>query len=166
MGAIVARHAVPGDDVEAILRALWDPDPELRDEAYADGLVATIWHQGTVYEATAFAVPFLAAFATDPALPSRGNVLSALVLIARSASQGNAEDPIITNKALEALRASRHFLEQLASGEPAVAAETGRTLLRVVDGDEGALEDAEDLLDGLNGWANAEEEEAAADEEE
>lgn len=41
-------------DVPAMLRALAEGDPDALSELFGN-----IWHQGTVYEATAFAVPFL-----------------------------------------------------------------------------------------------------------
>ncbi len=49
------RHAY-GDasDVPGILRAVADGDQDAVDELFGN-----IWHQGTVYEATAYAVPFL-----------------------------------------------------------------------------------------------------------
>lgn len=53
------HHAFgPAEDVPRLLHALISPDKRQRDEAlYA--LHGNIWHQGTIYEATSFAVPFL-----------------------------------------------------------------------------------------------------------
>jgi hypothetical protein len=45
-------------DVPGLLRDLTDADPEVHKRALS-ALHGNIWHQGTVYEATAFAVPFL-----------------------------------------------------------------------------------------------------------
>jgi hypothetical protein len=154
MAPLVASQPVPGDDVAAILRSLWDPDPELREEGYLGGVISTLWHQGTIYEATAFAIPFLAAFAADSSLPSRGRVLTALVLIARSAVWGRAEP--VAASTLEALRASRQFLEQLAADSHDLAAEAGRVLLGVADGDEEALEGAAELAEELEAWGDEE----------
>jgi hypothetical protein len=58
------RHAYgPADDVPGILRAIVDGDEETAKEA-ASELYGNIWHQGTVYQATAPAVPFLARLAS------------------------------------------------------------------------------------------------------
>ncbi|MHB1561679.1 MAG: HEAT repeat domain-containing protein, partial [Isosphaeraceae bacterium] len=48
----------PADDVPGLIRALASGDEDARDHAF-QGLFSTIWHQGTVYEATVHAVPFL-----------------------------------------------------------------------------------------------------------
>lgn len=67
-------------DIEATLRALadvyWD---DALDEAYSN-----ITHQGTVYEATAYAVPFIAALAAGPEITPRLR-LSLLALLAEIA---------------------------------------------------------------------------------
>jgi hypothetical protein len=53
------QHAYgPADDVPVLLRALSSDNPEHREFAEFQ-LCQTIWHQGTVYEATAKVVPFL-----------------------------------------------------------------------------------------------------------
>ena len=53
------QHAYgQASDVPALLRALVSSEKETRDEALYE-LYGNIWHQGTVYQATAFAVPFL-----------------------------------------------------------------------------------------------------------
>jgi hypothetical protein len=56
------RHAYgEASDVPDLLRALADGD----EEAWSD-LYANLWHQGTVYQATAYAVPFLREILTLP----------------------------------------------------------------------------------------------------
>jgi len=58
------RHAYgSADDIPGILRAIADGDDETAKEA-ASELFGNIWHQGTVYQATAPAVPFLARLAS------------------------------------------------------------------------------------------------------
>ena len=58
------RHAYgPAGDVPGILRAILDGDQKTAKEA-ASELFGNIWHQGTVYQATAPAVPFLARLAS------------------------------------------------------------------------------------------------------
>lgn len=71
------------DDVPDLLRALASDDDQERDSALFD-LFGNIWHQGTVYEATAYAVPFLVEIALGKAVPGRANVLGLLGAIAES----------------------------------------------------------------------------------
>ncbi|MFK0256500.1 hypothetical protein [Streptomyces sp. NPDC090445] len=52
------------DDVPDLLRAAGSADPQVRDEALEE-LVSSLCHQGSVYSATAAAVPFLARLALD-----------------------------------------------------------------------------------------------------
>ncbi|MBW5484785.1 hypothetical protein GPJ59_23610, partial [Streptomyces bambusae] len=59
------RHAYgPADDVPGLLRAAGSADAGVRDEAL-DELASSLCHQGSVYSATAAAVPFLARLALD-----------------------------------------------------------------------------------------------------
>jgi hypothetical protein len=57
------------DDVSALLRALLAQDPAEVDEA-ADALWSSICHQGSVYSATPYAVPFLARMAAAGLRPA------------------------------------------------------------------------------------------------
>ncbi|MFF4322538.1 hypothetical protein [Streptomyces sp. NPDC001568] len=52
------------DDVPALLRAAGSTDARVREEA-TDELFSSLCHQGTVYSATAAAVPFVARLVTD-----------------------------------------------------------------------------------------------------
>jgi hypothetical protein len=45
-------------DIPQLLRDLTQQDAELREAAW-NSLYSNLWHQGSLYEATAFAVPFL-----------------------------------------------------------------------------------------------------------
>jgi hypothetical protein len=80
------EHAYgPAGDVPEQLRALTSADAEAREEAlYA--LYGNIWHQGTVYAATAPAVPFLVEIALSPAVEGRKEVLDLLYAIAHGSS--------------------------------------------------------------------------------
>lgn len=49
-------------------------------------LFGSIWHQGTVYEATSYAVPFLLELAADPQTPDRIGILDLLGAIAHGES--------------------------------------------------------------------------------
>ncbi len=80
------KHAYgPAADVPDLLDALLSAD---RDEAiYA--LYGTIFHQGSRYEATAYAVPFLAAMAVDDTVPGRGEILQMLATLAIGYDEGH-----------------------------------------------------------------------------
>ncbi|MEW4567779.1 HEAT repeat domain-containing protein [Tautonia sp. JC769] len=68
-------------DVPDLLRALLSPDSGTRDEAIHT-LFGNIWHQGTVYPATAAAVPFLYEMMADADLPDPDGVAFLLSSIA------------------------------------------------------------------------------------
>lgn len=75
------------EDVPDLLRALKTAPPELQgEESPLWHLYGNIWHQGTVYEATAFAVPFLIEIASDPQTLDRKGVLGLLADIAKGES--------------------------------------------------------------------------------
>jgi hypothetical protein len=75
------------DDVPELLRALRTASQdEQGDGTPLYELYGNIWHQGTVYEATAYAVPFLIELATDPQTPDREGILNLLADIAKSSS--------------------------------------------------------------------------------
>jgi len=61
-------------DVPDLLRALADPDRQVRKDAYWE-LYGNIFHQGTRYPATAPAVPFLLELLADPSTPDRHEIL-------------------------------------------------------------------------------------------
>jgi hypothetical protein len=58
-------------DVPALIRSLASSDDVERRDAH-DELHTNIWHQGTVYEATIHALPFLVELLRDPSTPDRG----------------------------------------------------------------------------------------------
>jgi hypothetical protein len=72
------------EDVPDLLRALRTCRPDLRgEESPLWHLYGNIWHQGTVYEATSYAVPFLIEIAADRHTLDRSGVLGLLAEIAR-----------------------------------------------------------------------------------
>ncbi len=71
----------PADDVPALIRALASGDADARDHAF-QGLFSTIWHQGTVYEATAHAVPFLLELLAAPGVAEKEAIFHLLGSIA------------------------------------------------------------------------------------
>lgn len=56
-------------------------------------LFGNIWHQGTVYEATAYAVPFLIELVSNPRTPNRTGILSLLAEIAQGSSYCDSHKP-------------------------------------------------------------------------
>jgi hypothetical protein len=76
------RHAYgPADDVSGQLRSLLSSDPEEREKAVCE-LFSNIWHQGTIYEATIFAVPFLIELLASPGTPDKQSIACLLASIA------------------------------------------------------------------------------------
>ena len=65
------------DDAPALLYAVTHGTDEVRTDAWWE-VWGTIYHQGTVYEATAPAVPFIAAIAAAPGHPDRVDAIAFL----------------------------------------------------------------------------------------
>jgi hypothetical protein len=82
------------EDVPTLIRNLSAPDPDTRDRALSD-LFSTIWHQGTVYSASAPAVPFLIALAAHPDTPDRPGILYLLQALADGASYIDAHGSVV-----------------------------------------------------------------------
>jgi len=68
-------------DVPDLIRALRAADPDVREKARWQ-LYGNIFHQGTRYQASAYAVPFLLELLADPATPERTEVLALLTSLA------------------------------------------------------------------------------------
>jgi hypothetical protein len=68
-------------DVPWLLRELLSPESEARAAAIRD-LSGIIWHQGTVYSATAAAVPFLYEMLAAPEVPDKSEIARLLASIA------------------------------------------------------------------------------------
>lgn len=62
------------DDVPDLLRNLASPDKVARDATYYT-LYGNIYHQGTIYEATAYAVPFLIELLQEPSVEDKDQLL-------------------------------------------------------------------------------------------
>jgi HEAT repeat protein len=73
------------EDVPDLLRGLASPDQDTRNNAISD-LYANIWHQGTVYEATAYAVPFLIELLQAPETQDKPYILQYLYNLASGSS--------------------------------------------------------------------------------
>jgi tetratricopeptide (TPR) repeat protein len=80
------QHAYgPAGDTPRHLRLLLSGDEVVRNDAW-NALFGSIWHQGTVYTATAAAVPFLIAMLDQEGPPARGEVLDCLAHLAAGSS--------------------------------------------------------------------------------
>jgi len=87
------------EDVPGLIRQRASTNPKEAEEAEG-GLFGTIWHQGTVYEATAYAVPFLVELIERQMTHSR----EGLVLLLASISEGSSY--------LEVHKSHSHFASQ------------------------------------------------------
>jgi hypothetical protein len=103
------------EDVPGLLRALKTADA---DEALSE-LFGNIWHQGTVYEATAYAVPFLIDLAADPATPDRIGILELLASIATGSSNLDVHGPMTAQTDFEEEKARE--LDWVSDARSAVA---------------------------------------------
>lgn len=75
----------PATDVPKLLRALASSDEDKRESAIYD-LYGNIWHQGTVYQATAYAVPFLVELLKVPKVTGKDAILILLAHLANGHS--------------------------------------------------------------------------------
>ncbi|MEW6279301.1 MAG: hypothetical protein AB1758_11800, partial [Candidatus Eremiobacterota bacterium] len=76
-------------DTPGHLAALASPDPDVRAHALNE-LCGSIYHQGTVYQATPHAVPILAALLANPETPDRSLILELLWLLSTGGSYHEA----------------------------------------------------------------------------
>lgn len=75
------------EDVPELLRKLEkEPSGLEHEESALWHLYGNIWHQGTVYEATSYVVPFLLTLAADPNVPKRAGIVGLLGAIANGNS--------------------------------------------------------------------------------
>jgi hypothetical protein len=80
------QHAFgTAEDVPHLIRALQSPSLDQRQAAFGE-LYGNIWHQGTIYEATPYAVPFLIELAASDQTPDRFEILSYLGTLADGSS--------------------------------------------------------------------------------
>jgi len=81
----------PATDVPAMLRALVSAVPDHRDFA-TELLFQTVWHQGTVYAATAAVVPFLYRLLEAPEVPAKDRVAVLIATVADGSSYTAVHD--------------------------------------------------------------------------
>jgi hypothetical protein len=87
------RHAYgSAADVPEVLRDCSSSEPDVVEEAI-DSLFGNIWHQGTVYQATAHAVPFLVRLVQRPETHQRFMLVALLESIANGSRYQSHTDP-------------------------------------------------------------------------
>jgi hypothetical protein len=103
----------PVADVPGQIRALVSPFQAVWEPAI-DELFGNIYHQGTVYRATAFAVPFLVELLDYPEVACRGWILILLGSIARGTnlSRKPGPYPVEYRPSAAAIESERLQLEQ------------------------------------------------------
>lgn len=88
------RHAYgPATDVPGLLRDLASADAGVRDAAMYE-LCGNIHHQSDVYEASAYAVPFLVELLTHPDVQDKSSILSLLEALANGYNYLSFRDPL------------------------------------------------------------------------
>lgn len=127
------HHAYgPATDVPPLLRALASSDADARKKAWHE-LYGNLWHQGTVYEATAHAVPFLIELSQAHQVPDRHLVLEYLGSVALGRSywdvhqhvgflQGERSKPDFQERLDKELACVRATREAVRAGAPSYAA--------------------------------------------
>ncbi|NJO01053.1 MAG: hypothetical protein HC880_04575 [Bacteroidia bacterium] len=87
-------------------------DPQVREEAPWE-LCSNICHQGTIYEATAYALPFIIRHLTDPMVPDKVYLLCYLAYMARDCTQLSSIHEVQTLQAIkEGIPIYLHLLNQ------------------------------------------------------
>ncbi|GLY22556.1 HEAT repeat domain-containing protein [Micromonospora sp. NBRC 101691] len=121
-------------DVPDQLRALCSPDQTEREGAFGD-LYSNIFHQGSRYEASAYAVPFLLDMVADPATPDRELVLYLLTCLAMGYDESWLPDGF---PVAEYRRVSEGGRELLAAKPPSSAEndDPEALYLRALDSDD------------------------------
>jgi hypothetical protein len=148
------------EDPAATLRQLGETERGAIEEAAREGFFSNLCHQGTIYQATAFAVPFLAAFAAGTTL-TRHQVdvfiaMFASVGIAASfqapgGSYSGSWGPGVASLTRGAIRASRDLLAAAAQRNPGLkeVATTLAAMVRTDEPDAAAVERLERFMSEL-----------------
>lgn len=93
------RHAYgSAHDVPQLLYELTSPDSDVRDNAWGE-LYGNLWHQGTIYEATSYAVPFLLQLLQAPSVSQKELILVYLGDLASASSNGQNNEYLALTRA-------------------------------------------------------------------
>jgi len=140
-------------DVPELLRALASPDEDAREHAIYE-LQGNIWHQGTVYPASAQAVPFLVELLNAPRVLGKDAILILLAHLANGSSYHNVRQhvPRLKSEAAssEAQRRIPVELEWVRAATAAVKAGQEAYVKLLSDNDPGVRAAAVYLLAALN----------------
>jgi HEAT repeat protein len=91
------RHAFgSASDVPSLLRSVASPDAQVRSKALAE-LWNNIWHQGTVYEATPYALPFLIGLLQREDHPDRASVACLIASIIAGRGYYEVHSALVVN---------------------------------------------------------------------
>jgi hypothetical protein len=146
----VLEHAYgPAKDVPESIRALASPDADEREKA-RHTLYGNIFHQGTRYQATAYAVPFLLELLAEPATPDRAELAHLLTMLA----VGYDEQWLPDTFPVERCRADAVGGQELLRAAPPVVDEWAE--------DDGEDEDDEDEEDRYSYYESLSDEDASA----
>ncbi len=120
----------PAEDVPQLLRDLTSPDEQKRGHALGT-LYTNIYHQGTVYQASAYAAPFLIELAQQEAVLERDEILVLLAHLAQGNtyhrqhwhfySEERRRDPTIQAELEEGIFWVEKTYEAVAAGLPLYA---------------------------------------------
>ena len=136
--------------VPGLLLGLASDDPDEVSMAYNDGVISHLWHQGTVYPATPFAVPYLAALTLERDLPARFLAGGSLALIVRAAYEPKQVPPV-ASATLGAVCRSQALLRRATGTYEDALAEVCDRMLSIMEAwlrtDPVALADLEALLE-------------------
>ncbi len=112
------RHAYGSTgETPTHIRGLASSDAAVRSEAYRF-FHAAILHQGFVYEATPYTIPFLLELLADPTTPEREEMVDLLCVMAQSVTWGRKDPDLIRRKDAHEHRVFAHIDEELARGVP------------------------------------------------
>ena len=70
----------PAIDIPDLIGELTSADAAIRNEAWSE-LHGNLWHQGSIYEATAYAVPIFLELLNEPTVPGKHRILAYLALL-------------------------------------------------------------------------------------
>src|SRR5262249_26105948 len=134
------------------IRALLSDDAERRDKALHT-LFGNIWHQGTVYPATAYAAPFLVELLANPGCLEAAAILQLLGCIAEGNSYVDVHVRGPEREAADVQEHLRKELDDVRAAHEAVAEGVPVFLGRLADPDVAVRREAATLLGAFAGRA-------------
>lgn len=99
------------DEVPNRLRALLSDDKAARSEAFSK-LFGSVWHQGTVYSASAHVIPFLVELIAAPHVQDKPSIIALLASIAGGRGYFEVHEPILQKLAKRPIDVSENRREE------------------------------------------------------